>query len=249
MKKILHIICLFVLLGCNSENSNNCIQKPGDSIEIEIEVPSFEKVTVHEGIELIITQGDTQKVLIKTAEKLVNDITVEVINNELILKNYNTCSYYNESKLTKIYVTAPNLTRLRNASELKISSNGVISYPSIELVSIGDKEKFLPIGDFHLTIQNESLKISSNGLSNFHLEGATKNLNLNFFDLCDSRFEGKNFIAQHILVNQISSNDLLIFPVESVKGAIYSTGDVLLYNTPTIIDITEISGYGKLIIK
>lgn len=249
MKKIFFILCSILLISCDDENASNCFQTAGNIIQQEVEVTSFEKVVVHARIELIITQGDEQKVTIETGENLLNDITVEVINNELILKNNNTCNFVREYDLTKIYITAPNLTRIRNASEDNISSNGLLTYKSLELISIGDKDVYLPIGDWYLNIQNEKIKISSNGNAIFHLEGSTDELNLNLFDFCDSRFEGEHLIAQHITVNQISSNDILIYPVESLSGTIYSTGDVISFNRPTTVDIDDLSDYADLIFK
>ena len=248
MKKIFYIIIPFILLSCNSENANNCFQKAGTIIQSEVEVATFDKVTVHERIELVITQGNEQKVVVETGENLLNDITVEVINNELILTNYNTCNYIREYDLTKVYITSPNLTIIRNASEYNVSSNGVLTYPSLYLMSVGEKSEYLSVGDWHLTIENENLSIWSNGIANFYIEGTTNNLDLSFSD-GDTRFEGKEFIAQHIKVIQVSSNDMLIFPVQSLTGSIHSTGDVILFNKPTTVEVEELSDYGKLIFK
>ncbi|MFD1292326.1 head GIN domain-containing protein [Lutibacter holmesii] len=249
MKKIFFIVCSILLVSCNDQNANNCFQTAGDIIQQEVEVATFEKVVVHARIELIITQGDEQKVLIETGENLLNDITAEVINNELILKNNNTCNFVRAYDLTKVYITVPNLTKIRNASEKNIYSNGLLTYNSLELVSIGDEDVYLPIGDWHLNIQNENIRISSNGNAIFYLEGTTTNLNINLFDFCDSRFEGEHLIAQHIKINQISSNDMLIYPVESLSGAIYATGDVISFNKPTTVNVDDLSDYAELIFK
>lgn len=248
MKKIFYIIIPFILLSCNSENANNCFQKAGTIVQTEFEVTTFDKVTVHERIELIITQGDKQKVVVETGENLLNDISVEVINNELILTNYNTCNFIREYDLTKVYITSPNLTTIRNASEYSVSSNGVLSYPSLYLMSLGNKSLFLSVGDWYLTINNENLRVFGNGIANFYIEGTTNNLDINFSN-GDTRFEGKEFVAQHVKVRQVSSNDMLIYPVQSLTGSIHSTGNVILFNKPTAIEVEELSNYGKLIFK
>jgi hypothetical protein len=41
---------------------------------------------------------------------------------------------------------------------------------------------------------------------------------------------------------------MILYPEESIVGTIHSTGDVILYNTPPIIDVQELS-VGELIIK
>ncbi len=249
MKKIISIIYLIIIAACNSENANNCFQSAGDIDQVEVEVPFFDKIVVHERIELIITEGSEQKVIVESGKNLIPDISVEVINNELVLTNNNTCNFFREYNLTKVYVTVSNLTRIRNASEYNISSNGVLTYPFLQLVSIGDKSKFLPIGDWHLTIQNQSLKIQSNGIAVFYINGLTNNLDIDFFDINDNRFEGRNLIANHVKVRQMSSNDIIVNPVQSLTGSIHSTGDVISYNKPPIVEITLLNTYGNVIFK
>ena len=239
---------MLILASCNDEKSNDCFQSAGEITQIEIELPNFDKVVVHERIELIITEGPEQKVIVESGKNLLPDITAEVINNELVLTNYNTCNFFREYDLTKVYITSPNLTRIRNASEYNVSSNGVLTYPSLYLMSVGDKSKFLSVGDWHLNIQNEKVRIWSNGIAVIYLEGETNNLDLNF-STGDTRFEGKEFKAQHIKVRQVSSNDFLIYPVQSLTGTIHSTGDVISFNKPLLIEVEELSNYGKLIFK
>jgi len=239
---------MLILASCNDENANDCFQSAGEISQVEIELPNFDKVVVHERIELIITQGPEQKVIVESGENLLPDITAEVINNELVLTNHNTCNFFRDYDLTKVYITSPNLTRIRNASEYNVSSNGVLTYPSIYLQSLGEKSEFLSVGDWHLNIQNENVRILSNGISVLYLEGTTNNLDLSFSD-GDTRFEGENFKAQHIKVRQVSSNDMLIYPVQSLTGTIHSTGDVISFNKPPVIEVEALNDYGKLLFK
>jgi len=248
MKKIIYIFTLLIFASCNDENANNCFQSAGEITQVEIELPTFDKVVVHERIELIITEGPEQKVIVESGENLLPDITIEVINNELVLTNYNTCNFFREYDLTKVYVTSPNLTRIRNASEYNVSSNGILTYPALYLMSVGDKSKFLSVGDWHLNIQNENVKIWGNGIAIFYLEGETNSLDLNFSN-GNTRLEGENFKAQHIKVRQVSSNDMLIFPIQSLTGTIHSVGDVISFNKPPLIEVEALSDYGKLIFK
>jgi len=248
MKKIIYIFTIFIFANCNNEKSNNCFQSAGEITQVEIELPTFDKVVVHQRIELIITEGPEQKVIVESGENLLPDISVEVINNELVLTNYNTCNFFREYNLTKVYVTSPNLTAIRNASEYNVSSNGVLTYSSLYLRSVGDKSEILSVGDWHLNIQNENVRILSNGIAVLYLTGTTNNLDLSFSN-GDTRFEGENFKAQHIKVTQLSSNDMLIYPVQSLTGTIHSTGDVIAFNKPLLIEVEELSNYGKLIFK
>ena len=247
MKKIIYILSVFLLISCNKEDANNCFQTAGNIKQVEITVPQFDKITVHQRIELIITQGDEQKVIIESGGNLLNDITAEVIDSELILKDYNSCNFFRDYDLTKVYITSPNLTTIRNASEYNVSSNGVLTYPNLYLRSSGEEFEYLPVGDWHLNIKNESVNIWANGVAVFYLKGTTNSLDIRFSDE-DCRFEGENFIANQVKVRNVSSNDMLVFPVESLTGSIHSTGSVISYNKPPIVDV-DVQSIGQLIFK
>lgn len=248
MKKLVYFFLILLTISCDSEKSIDCFQTAGKTAQIEIELPSFEKLVVHKRIELFITEGVQQKVIIESGENLLPDITAEVINNELVLRNHNECNFVRAYDLTKVYITTPNLTTIRNASEYKVSSIGALTFPSLYLMSVGDKNEFLSVGDFHLSIKNENVRIWSNGLANFYINGSTNNLNINF-STGDTRFEGKNFIAKKVKISQISSNDILTYPINSIEGKIYSTGDIILFNQPTSINVQSSANTGELIIK
>ena len=247
MKNIIYIICLIGFISCNSEDAGNCWQTAGTIIQKEFETPNFTKILVQKKVELIITEGPIQKVVVETGKNLMPDIEVEVIDDQIILTNHNTCNFLRDYGLTKVYITSPNITEIRNASELNVSSNGVLTYPSLYLRSTGEKNNFLAVGDWHLNIKNNKVTVWSNGISNFYLNGTTNNLNLIFSD-GDTRFEGENFIAQEVIVKNVSSNDMLVNPVQSLTGTIHSVGDVISFNKPTVVNVEELS-VGKLIFK
>ncbi|WP_457619204.1 head GIN domain-containing protein [Lutibacter sp.] len=247
MKKLAYISCFILLISCNKENVNNCLQTAGEIIQQEIVVDSFDKILVNKRVELIITDGPIQKVVIETGKNLLPDVEVKVENKQLILTNNNTCNFFRDYGLTKIHVTSPNINTIRNASEQRVISNGTLTYPLLYLRSSGEKKEFLATGDWYLTIENEKVIIWGNGVANFYINGSSNNLDIGFTD-GDTRFEGENFIVQNIAVKNVSSNDIIIFPVESLTGSIHSVGDVISYNKPPIVDV-EILSKGKLIFK
>lgn len=248
MKKLILVLLAGISIGCNSEDAGNCLQTAGDITQVEVEVDPFTKITVHRRVALEIKEGPIQKVVVETGHNLQPDIDLQVTDNELIIRNHNDCNFFRDYGITKVYVTVPNLTLIRNASELDITSNGVLTFPDLSLRSVGQKNIFLAVGDWHLNIRNEKVRIWSNGIANFYMEGTTNLLDLVFSD-GDTRFEGQNFHAKKILAKNVSSNDMLLFPTEEISGTIHSTGDIILYNVPPIMNVQELNDYGQLIIK
>ena len=242
-----YILILTLIISCDSEDAGDCFQTAGKMIQQEISVESFEKIIINERISLIIKEGPIQKIVIETGENLINDIKIEVSNNQFTASNHNKCNFVRDYELTKIFITAPNITEIRNSSNLKVISDGILTYPSLNLISEDYLLDYLNVGDFNIEVNNTTTRIVSNGISNFYIHGTTTNLNI-FFAAGDSRFEGKTLIATNVQVTNKSSNDILVNPQNKIEGAIFSLGNVIAFNRPTIINVIE-HYKGKLIFK
>ena len=235
------------MLSCNGENVPDCFQNAGDIIQKEITVEVFDKITVFERVELIIIEAATQKVIVETGEFLLDDIEVKVENGRLKLKNNNACNLTRDYGITKVYVSSPNLVEIRNSSNLTVSSNGVLNYDTLRLVSedFNSEEVTHTDGSFNLEVNSTTINITFNNLSNVFISGQVEDIFIGFYS-GNSRFEGENLIAQNIEIFQRSSNDMIINPQVSLTGEIRSTGDVISLNEPPTIDV-EVFYTGQLI--
>ena len=249
MKKLMYIVSVCLLLSCNGDKVPDCFQNSGDIIQQEFQVGSFDKITVFERIELILTHAETESITVETGEYLMNEIKVSVEGGRLILKNENACNLTRDYGITKIYVTAPNITEIRNSSGLAMRSNGVLSYPNLALISEDSQEEdvFHTDGDFHLQVNCENLYVATNNLSNIFISGTVQDLNIGFYS-GDGRFEGANLIAQNVEIFHRGTNDMILNPQISLIGELRSTGDVILVNEPPIVDLQQFYT-GQLIVQ
>jgi len=238
MKKTLYILSLVTLLGCNSENAPDCFQNAGDLVQKEFVVADFTKITTFKNVELFISQGATQQVIVETGEFLINDIEVLVQNDRLLLTDNNGCNLIRDYGLTKVYVTSPNITEIRNSSQLPVNSLGVLGFETLDLISEGFTEDFNSVGDFNIEIDNTNLKTVSNNFSSFLVFGNTQNLEISY-PSGNGRFEGRFLTAQNVDVFHRGTNDIIVNPQQSLTANLISTGDVIVVNTPPIIDIQE----------
>ena len=177
MKNYLLLSFSFIFfLSCNSEKGLNCFQAEGERIEQEIPVEAFSKIIVEERLQLIVKQGETQKVVLATGENLVNDIEVSVTDGVLTLFNDNGCNLVRDYNISKVYVTTPELTEIRNASGYEVQSDGVLSFDSLTLTSedVEEEDFYHKDGDFRLELDVNTLNITANGLSNFFISGAAE---------------------------------------------------------------------------
>ena len=239
MKKLIYI-GLLLLFACNSEDANDCFQTAGTMVQVDVEVSTFNRILVNRDIELIVSQADDFKVTIETGENLLNDVKAVVNGNRLVLTDDNTCNFFRDYGITKVYVEAPNITEIRNASQYEVSSEGVLTYPSLKLISEDFNANVeFTVGDFRITVDNSNLNITSNNISSFYLDGETENLFVGFFS-GSGRFEGENLIAQNVEVSHRGSNDMIVNPIQSLTGILRGTGNLISVNEPPIVDVERI---------
>jgi hypothetical protein len=239
MKKIIYILSLIIIVACNSEDASDCFQTEGNLIQQEMAVTAFERILVNRDIELIVKEGTEYKVIIETGENLINDVLAMVVENELQLTDFNSCNYVREYGITKVLVTTPTLKSIRNSSQYEVSSDGVLTFPELNLVS----EDFtapgnFTIGDFRLQIQGDKLTVIANNISSFYLSGTVNNLSVGFYSGA-GRFEGKDLIAQAIEVFHRGSNDMIVNPQVSLSGELRGTGNLISVNQPPTVDVEQ----------
>ncbi len=243
------LVVLCFNLGCNNESAPDCLQNSGEIIQTEIVVDDFSKITVFENVSLVLKYGEEQKVEIETGEYLLDEVSATVQDGRLLLRDTNDCNYFREYGLTKIFVTSPNLTEIRSSTGWPVTSDGVLSYAGLSLISESfiNPESETTDGEFDLQLAVQDLNVVVNGIAYFKLSGTAENLSLNIA-AGDSRIEAENLLADEVIINHRGSNDMLVNPQESIRGSIRSVGNVISFNRPAEIDVQE-DYKGKLIFR
>lgn len=248
MKNLVYIFIFTLMFACDNEDASNCFQTEGNLIQQEVAVNPFERILVNRDVELIVKEGAEYVVIIETGENLLNDVKALVIDNQLQLIDGNSCNFVRDYGITKVYVTAPNILEIRNSSQYEVSSDGILSYQNLKLVS---EDSNIPgsftIGDFRLQIDVEDLDIVANNISSFYISGNVTNLYVGFFSGA-GRFQGENLIAQNVDVFHRGSNDMIVNPQVSLSGELRGTGDLISVNEPPTVQIEQFY-IGKLIFQ
>ncbi|NAS13961.1 head GIN domain-containing protein [Poritiphilus flavus] len=238
---------LIALNACNGDNVPDCFQNAGDIVREEVTVGTFDKITVFEKVRLVLKQDNEQKVEIETGEFLRDEVSAEVEDGRLILRNANNCNLFRDYGLTTVYVSAPNITEIRSSTGLPVESEGILGYNSLDLISesFSNPETETTDGSFELDVNTDELAIEVNGINFFQLRGNVSDFSV-FIAAGDSRVEAQQLTAQNVRINHRGSNDILVNPQESLTGVIRGTGDVISINRPDSVDV-EVLFRGRLI--
>ena len=232
------LLVLIASFSCDQEDAWGCIQTSGAAITLELTVDAFDKILVNRDIELVVKQGQDYKVEIQTGENLLDSMEVIVVGNELQLTDPNSCNYVRDYGLTKMIVTTPTLKEIRSSTQYLTSSEGVLTFESLYLISENYNSDYISSGDFNIAVNTQNLSVVANNLSVFTISGSTEKLSVGFYaGLCE--FKGADLIAQDVTIFQRSSHDIIVNPQQSLKVDIRSVGDVISLQTPPLVEVEE----------
>lgn len=250
MKKICYIAICFVCWGCNLQGSPDCFQSTGEIIQQEFNVEPFKDIIVFERVKLFISEGRGYNVTVETGDNLINEVKVVVEDSILKLKDNNSCNFVRDYETTKVFVTAPNLERIRNSSGSTVENIGPLTFKRLSLISEDQfiEDEFHIDGDFDLDqLDVSTLTIDSNGISTFYLEGKVRSAIFGLSD-GDGRIEAANLEILDLLIRHRSTNKMIVHPIRSISGQIISIGDVISKNRPPVVDVEELFT-GRLIFE
>ena len=91
------------------------------------------------------------------------------------------------------------------------------------------------------------MRITSDNYSNFFLSGNTRYFNVYIAD-GDTRLEAADFPADIVEIQHRGTNKLIVHPLQTIKGEIRSTGDVISVRRPENVSI-ETFYSGRLIFQ
>jgi len=250
MKKVFFLILIGLSgTGCDTENVPDCFKSEGAMVTEEFAVSPFEEIIVYEQVKLFIEQGAEYKVVVETGKNLIAEVSVKVENNRLSIRNANTCNLFRDYEITMVFVTTPTLNWLQNSSGSAIESIGILKFDNLWLRSL-NQEKDPAIhtdGDFILNLNVENLRITNDNISNYFLTGKVENFNA-FFAAGDGRLEAADLIVQHYDIFHRGTNKMILNPIQSIKGEIRSSGNVIAKNRPPTVSV-ETFYTGRLIFE
>jgi len=165
---------LVLLIVAVSLSLNSCLffwssEKGNGNVVEEIrEVNDFVEIHASKGVNVYISQGDVEKVVVRADENLINVISTEVDGS--VLKITNT-KRIKEATENKVYVTVDKLEGIKSFAGSNVYSENSIHTGDLELsCSAGSNLK--------LELFSGSVKLKATAGSNIFLEGNASDLEI-----------------------------------------------------------------------
>ena len=234
-------VMAILFAGCNSEKAGDCFQTAGEQQREVRNTEAFSQITVFEYLNLVIRQGPEFRVEVESGANLLNEISAEVIDGRLVLRNENRCNLFRDYGVSTVYVTAPDLTEVRSSTGFLVSSEGSLDYDDLTLISerFNDPEAEATDGHFDIEFNGRRLRAIVNGVAYLQLAGTAERFDVTIA-AGDSRIEAQNLLAQEVVLNHRGSNNLFVDPIQSISGVIRGYGDVIASRRPPVVEVDEI---------
>lgn len=227
---------LILLFGFTVFAFQSCYFSPLESVSgngvivtEEREVESFDRLKVENGMDVFITQGDSEHVRLEVDENLLEHILTEVLDGELRI--YSDANI-RVARSKKIFVS------YRSLNSLKISSAGDVKGTNTLRTDNLDID-LSSAGNLELDVISREIKVGISSSGNVTLTGETEYLeadlssagDLNAFDL----------VANKGNIDVSSAGDAKVNITEEADFNASSAGDIVYTGNPRIVNINESS--------
>jgi hypothetical protein len=189
MKNVVYLLIFSTLMSCDLD-SFNCYD--GSIITKELSLNSFHKIDIDFSCEVILVDGDEQKIVVEGKDDMIQDLENRSIvsNDTWKVRTKGNCIL--PTKDTRIYITVPGLKELSVDGNYMISSEGLLKNIDNSLKIDLDGN-----GDLSLILDNLALlELEIDGNGKVDIEGVTNRFNID----CDgnSEIRAHDFLAEII---------------------------------------------------
>lgn len=242
---ITSIVLLFTsCINCERTETVKTIESSGNETrERRYFDEEFDKISVNDGIEVIIEQSNTTEVTVITNENFQKNMITRVENGTLYLSSNTTKtsisilgykrSSTNDAATKKVIIKVPIINGLEANAASKIESKGTLKGNTIALKSTSASE-------IKLNLEYEKIESESSSASKIELEGMALDLQANASSA--SKIDAEDLLANTVIAESSSASKISIHPIVNLQANASSGGAIKYNNNPKQIEKSTSSG-------
>jgi hypothetical protein len=234
------LFTFLILTSCTGEQLNDCYTKTGPEITEERQVGVFHRIELYNNVNLVLVPGNTPYVEIRGGKNLLSAIKTEVIDSTLVIINTLKCNWVRSfDREITVYATTPALREIRYEGSGDISTQGLLTYDSLQVSIWGGA------GSFTLNLEVTKLNLAMHyGTVDLHVKG--KSLITTIFANSYGPFYCNDLISNIVYIRNSGTNNCYVHAVHVIEAEITSVGDIYYSGDPYNVK-SDITGSGKLV--
>jgi hypothetical protein len=199
-------------------------------------VSSFQSIRVGDGIDLYISQGTEEGVVVSATEVSQRDKMRTIVENGELRIFVGTGGFNWKGRRFKAYVSVKTLNKLRAGGGSDIIVQGELKLDKLQLVLTGGS-------DFNGQVAMTDLTVDQSGGSDVHIKGNVVNLRIGASGGSD--FKGGDLIAEYAIIDTSGGSDATI-TVNKEMAAEASGGSDVNYKGNPVIKYKSATGGGSV---
>ncbi|RYY95407.1 MAG: DUF2807 domain-containing protein [Chitinophagaceae bacterium] len=226
MKKLLALFILLTTIFQWSCSRPGCAQRSGAVRRMPRAVLPFSHLVIQDNINVVLTQGDSCSVDIETDEALQSSIHVEVVGQQLHLRNEASCSWIRRpGESITAWVTLPDLNRMdyQGSGTVTCTDTLHLDYLSVEADH--------GAGNVHLLLDTRfTLAYVNNEVTDLVFAGRSDSA----YAWCASRgtIDFRDFEVKRMGIAFASVRDGYVWATESLQATVFNGGNLYYRGTP-----------------
>jgi hypothetical protein len=243
-RKSIYIVIFFLLLmaflaGCG-KSDENCLTSNGKTIKQSRMISDFDSIQVNDYVNLYLTQDSENKITVESGENIIDGITTDVVDRQLIISNKNKCNWLRSYNVpVNVYVSVKNLIKIYYMSSGNIYTTNTLKSSALTVEAWGGCGTI----DLDLDLYQGS----------FILQMGTADFNLHGFCAINTIYSGdygffqcKDLKTRYLFITNRGSNDCYVNCSYYLDATIGSIGNIYYTGKPDSIN-TYIQGAGQVI--
>lgn len=236
MKKLALILLLInVLCSCNKDNE---ITPSGSVTRIEKVFTDFSSVETSDGLDIIFTFNNSERVEVETNENIQSYIVATKVGNKLVLKKMDNVNFATNT-VVKIYISAKKINEIIASGGCDVSSTNMYEIDNLNAVFSGGS-------NFTADLKCNTFNLTTSGGSNTFLTGTADLLTIN--SKGGSDFNDFNFIVKKFTCDASGGGEVNL-TVNEKLDVTASGGSTINYKGTGVVGIKNLTGGSQLIKK
>ena len=231
VKIIVATLVSLSLASCNFDiNFNNGVKGNGNvTVEQRSINEPFTAIKATEGLDVILTQSNTESISVEADENLQELIITEVVDNVLKI---HTKENIDKSKSKKVMVSFKDVSSITATSGSDVKATNTITAQNLELETTSGS-------DMNLDVNTSTLTCKSTSGSDLKLSGKT--IKLMAEATSGSDIKAANLVAESSQVKATSGADITVNTSKELTAKATSGGDIRYLGNPEIVNKSDSS--------
>lgn len=225
-------IFLGIVVALTLNSCIHTIEGSGDVINEKRAVSSFSKIDISGSFQVILNQGDTEKLELEVDENLLGLIKTEVKNNTLYISSKKSIG---NAESLNLYITTVNVNEIEASGAINLKNKGTYRADNLEIDISGAAEV-----DLELDVENLTMGMS--GASETTLSGVANNFDIEISGA--GELQAKKLKTRNTTIAISGAGSATVYAKKTLNIEVSGAGSVQYKGSPKVVK--SISGAGSV---